>query len=300
MRRLKRHLIGVLVMALVVSALPLSSYAAQGNQPTGKQFFTVKGTKYSIEKNQNMIRVEELKGGKAVNSCTAYMDDGYMLYEKNKTIKGAKSVTDVIWIDSMIKEINPTNSSVQRAPLVPVWTVDCKYVYKPTLVSLAPTKYMEHSAYLKFRNLGTKSVTRQINFAKGTAIPVMATTIGIIIGLVSYFAAPALAVAVTIDLIAGVGLDVSANRITNAFAPTLAVDATKYDTKFVDAFGNGTGQIFVGERLTVTDVESKRFNKSYYEGYVPQRSQNFGYAAFLNTFKGSFIKYPGLKSYIEL
>jgi hypothetical protein len=299
MKHFRKHLICTLVVALLVSVVPINSYAAQGSQPTGKQFFSIDGTKYSIEKNQGVIRVQELKKGKMTSSCTAFIDDGYMLYEKNAAMQGRKAVKDVIWLDSMIAEVNPSNNHVSRASIVPTWTTDSKYVYKPALVSIFPTKYKGHTAFFKYQNCGTNNKTRQINFTKGTAIPVVATTIGVIIAAVSYFASPALAAAITIDMISGVGLDVSANCLTKAFAPTLSVDVTSYKTKFVDTYGNGTGQIFIGERLKVADVESKRYNKSYYEGYAPQLSQNFGYTAFLNSFKGTFIKYPGVKAYTE-
>ena len=232
------------------------------------------------------------------NSSLQSMESNTQL-KNTKASASNRAVTEVIWLDTMMKEIQPQNTNLKQASIVPIWTVGGKYVYQRTQISWKPLKYKEHTAYYMYQNWGTKSVTRQINFAKGTSIPVMTTTIGVVIGLVSYFAAPALAAALTIDIISGVGLEVSANRLTNAFSPTLGVNATRYDSKFVDSLGNGNNQTFAGEKITVTDVESKRFNKSYYEGCTPQISRDFSYTAFLNTFKGGYIKYPGLKSYTE-
>jgi len=299
MKGLRKHLIGVLVAALLVSAVPASSYATQTTQPTGKQFFTIKGTRYSIEKSQGMVRVEELKKGKAVSSCTAYVDDGYMLSEVKNNSGDGKAVTDVIWLDSIIKEVRPTSGTIRKSLIIKPWTLDGKYTYKPVQVSLNPTKYKQHTAYYMYQPITTKFVTRQINFAKGTSIPAIVVVIEVLIGLVCNIFAPPIGVAITIDLVSAIGLGVSGYCITQAYSPTLRVDATTYKAKFVDALGNSNGQTFSGERLTVTDQEDKRFNKSYYEGYAPQISQKFAYTAFLNTFKGGFIKYPGLKLYTE-
>lgn len=302
MKNFRKHLICTLVVALLVSAVPVSSYAAQTSQPIGKQVFTIDGTRYSFEKNKDMIRVEELKSGKALSSCTAYYDDGYILSETRSANGNGKAVTDVIWLDSIIKDVKPNSSdigTIKKSSIIKPWTLDGKYVYNPVQVSTNPIKYKEHYAFFMYRPIKTKGVTRQINFAKGTSIPAIAVAIEVLVGLVCCIFAPPIAVAITIDLVSALGLGVSGYCITQAFAPTLSVDATTYDAKFVDALGRSSGQTLSGERLTVTDQESKRFNKSYYEGYAPQISHKFGYTAFLHTFTGKFIKYPGLKSYTE-
>lgn len=295
MKKAKRLFLIATSVILIVSAMPIATFASTSKPPTEEQRMNVDGIDYKMVVSGDRITVQQLDGDSVVNTATAYTNEGYVLYRDNTS---KRVQTSVFYIPEDLATSNQTLAA-PSALVIPAWTKDGKYVYYPTKVSVLPTVYKEHTAYYQFRNMGTENTVRQIGLEKGIALTAVITIIAAMIS-------PLLTVGFTYAQQVAIGLATSGGAafvgglLTMALTPTVSVVVTNYDAMFVDAYGNGTGQIFHGAKITVNETYYHGYGDVFYEAYAPQLSQNFGLTAFLNTFRGNYISYPGVKLYTEL
>lgn len=301
MKQARRYLIVMLSIVIAVAAYPITSSAASAGARGTMTTVSIDGREYAIKQTEDVIQVTAYERGKIADSCTAYPKEGYMIYKNKKQYRNSPEGASVTWMCDVVKSNPPTPRAPQLATAAsPAWVRDAKYVYNPTLISVMPRKYKEHTAYYWFRNMGTDIEARTINIKKGTAVTEVVTImIGIIATVATCGAATVAAIATTAIITSGGGL-VTKSIVTNTISPSVGVLATNYESKFLNSSNKGIGAIFKGSKITVIQKNSKYYEQVFYEDYCPQRSAKFAFTAFLNTFSGQYLNYPGVKSYVEL
>ena len=300
MKHARKYVAAVLSIIIAVAAFPTTTHAA-GIEGTDKSSnVTVDGINYSISQTDQTIKVTAREKGKIVDSCTAYLDQGYMLYKNKRTSKTSSTISSVSWLDDVMKESNPSKGSRMAAPAYTSWTKDGKYVYNPTQTSLFPKAYKSHTAYYWFRTVGTQDKPIKINVVKGMAV---SQAVALVVAAIAAVATCGMAAAevFAISFVFGESAGVIVDGVVNqTISPTVQVHITNYESKFTDASGASSGSTFKGSKIKVIGPASDYHSDVFYKQYCPQVSQKFGQTAFLNTFKGKFIKYPGVKYYVEL
>jgi hypothetical protein len=295
MKHFRSYLAVALAIVIIVAAFPLSTHAAV--HPTE---VSINGTNYSISRDNQIIQVTASVKGKVVDNCTAYLNQGYMIYRDKRQSSSTARLSTVSWVSDIINSESPQKTSPRLASSVASFTKDGKYVYNPTQTKLFPKTYKSHTAYYWFQIVGTDDDARQLNIKKGTAVTEVIALLAAIIGAIATCGwGPVAAVAATSVISAG-GATIANGLVSLTISPYVGVDVVNYESTFLDSAGNGSGSIFKGSKITVKTKGSRYYNQVFYEDYCPQVSQNFGLTAFLNTFKGSYIKYPGVSSYTEL
>ena len=300
MKHARKYLACILSIMIAVAAFPTTTHAATTNG-TDESKVTIGGVDYSLTKTGQSIQVIAREKGKIIDSCTAYLDYGYLIYKNNRTMKSESSISTVSWLDDVVKEASPSKSIRMATATYSAWTRDGKYVFNPTQTSIYPKTFKNHTAYYWFRNVGSLGIdARKLNIKEGTAVTEVVALLAALIGAVATTGwALVAAVAVTGVISAGGGA-IANGVVSRTISPTVGVTGTNYESKFLDGEGKGTGAVFKGSKVVVKTLGSKYYNEVFYEGYCPQVSSKFGLTAFLNTFKGNYIKYPGLRSYVEL
>jgi hypothetical protein len=300
MKHARKYLACILSIIIAVAAFPTTAHAASVSG-TDISNVTIGGVNYSLTQTSQSIQVTAREKGKIVDSCTAYLDRGYLIYKNNRTMKSGGSISTVSWLNDVVKEASPSTGIRMAAPTYTSWTRDGKYIFNPTQTSIYPKTFKNHTAYYWFRNVGTLGIdARKLNIKEGTAVTEVVALLAAIIGAVATTGWSLVAgLAVTGVISAGGGV-IANGVVSRTISPIVGVTGTNYESKFLDAEGKGTGAVFKGSKVIVKTVGSKYYNEVFYEGYCPQISSKFGLMAFVNTFKGSYIKYPGVRSYVEL
>jgi hypothetical protein len=295
MKHARKYVAAVLSIIIAVAAFPTTTHAA--NKPTE---VLIDGTNYSISKSNQTIQVTASVKGKVVDNCTAYLNQGYMIYKNKRQSSSTARLSTVSWVSDIIDCETSHKKNPQLASSLASFKKDGKYVYNPTLTKLFPKTYKSHTAYYWFQTVGTDDDARKLNIKKGTAVTEVITLLAVIIGAIATCGwGPVAAVAATSVISAG-GATIANGLVSLTISPYVGVDVINYESTFLDSAGNGSGSIFKGSKITVKTKGSRYYNEVFYEDYCPQLSQKFGLTAFLNTFKGNYIKYPGLSSYTEL
>ena len=300
MKHAKKYLAGVLSVIIAVAAFPVTTHAAGTGGTDKSNSVTVDGVNYSISQTNQTVQVTARQKGKIIDSCTAYLDQGYMVCKSKETTKAGVTISSVSWLDELIKEAAPSQVSRMAAPAYSTWTKDGKYIYNPSLISMNPITYKEHTAYYWFKNVGTDDDVRTLYISKGTKITLV---VALITSLISTVATNGLTAPETFAVATALGIgsgELAKGIVARTISPTVKVWATNYESKFTDSSGAGVGTILHGSKIIVSDPESKYYKKVFYEKYCPQLSRNFDWPAYMYTFKGSYYRYPGLKSYVEL
>lgn len=300
-KKINTIIIMALTFILAISALPISAYAEQSVGNSTQNSITIDGIKYSISKKEDSIQVSTYKNDKLQDRCISYPSQGYMIYKVYDSPDKGSAASTVTWLEDVIADevsSNPLLNITTNA--YSTWTKDGKYVYNPTLISVMPNKYKNHTAYYWFRNIGTENTTRKLNIEKGTAVTQVVTLLVGILGTVATCGMSTVAALCVSGIITTAGGAVTEGIVSRTISPTVNVEAINYQAKFLDSSEEGTGTIFRGSKIIVKETKSNHFNEVYYEDYSPQRSQKFALTAYLNTFKGNYIKYPGLDYYVEL
>jgi hypothetical protein len=300
MKHSKKYVAGVLSIMIAVAAFPITTHAGGKEGLNTTNSVTIDGTNYTISQTDQTIQVTAKEKGKTVDNCTAYLDQGYMVYKSERTSKPSSKISYVSWLDDAIKESSPSLSLMMATTASSSWIKDGKYVYYPTQTSIVPKVYKDHTAYYWYKNTGTGDEIRTLYLLKGMAVTQVVALIAALVSTVATCGMTAAEIFI-VALVMGGGSSIFAGSVVSrTISPTVKVLATNYEAKFTDASGAGNGVILQGSKVTVSDPKSNYYNKVFYEKYCPQVSQNFSQLAYLHTFKGTSIRYPGLKYYVEL